>query len=303
MRAASRNVEQERNRLAALMAELTQSVRRLQPRRPILLYNGRARAQLPGCHASPSAAGGAELIGLGRSIYSVFDRALIAHALESVQQRLARGAANPSAQFVTSTPAGQLLRVNGAGARAAAPREPHTLDGFVLMLDNITATLPAGPRDHLLHDAHRRQPRLARQHAGRARDARLPDLERRCASASRRSCATRSGDGARVQALPAQRAGAEDALAAGGHARRRPAGRGVPAHRGRIGCRARADEVDPTLWLKVDSYSLLQALAYLAGRLVDEYGVKLGAAAPGARRMVARASTWCGAATRSAPRP
>ena len=30
----------------------------------------------------------------------------------------------------------------------------------------------------------------------------------------------------------------------------------------------------PTLWLKVDSYSLLQALAYLAGRLVDEYGVR-----------------------------
>ena len=38
--------------------------------------------------------------------------------------------------------------------------------------------------------------------------------------------------------------------------------------------RASADEVDPTLWLKVDSYSLLQALAYLAGRLVDEYDVR-----------------------------
>jgi DNA polymerase-3 subunit epsilon len=37
--------------------------------------------------------------------------------------------------------------------------------------------------------------------------------------------------------------------------------------------RASADEVDPTLWLKVDSYSLLQALAYLAGRLADEHGV------------------------------
>ncbi len=34
VREASRNVEQERNRLAALMAELTQSRRRLQPRRP-----------------------------------------------------------------------------------------------------------------------------------------------------------------------------------------------------------------------------------------------------------------------------
>ena len=41
------------------------------------------------------------------------------------------------------------------------------------------------------------------------------------------------------------------------------------------GCRAAADDVDAALWLKVDSYSLLQALLYLAGRLVEEYDVKL----------------------------
>ena len=34
------------------------------------------------------AIGGAELLGLGRSIYAVLDRKLVAHALESVQQRL-----------------------------------------------------------------------------------------------------------------------------------------------------------------------------------------------------------------------
>ena len=38
--------------------------------------------------------------------------------------------------------------------------------------------------------------------------------------------------------------------------------------------RVSANDVDATLWLKVDSYSLLQALAYLAGRLVDEYAVR-----------------------------
>ena len=41
------------------------------------------------------------------------------------------------------------------------------------------------------------------------------------------------------------------------------------------GCRAAASEVDPALWLKVDSYSLLQALVYLAGRLAGEYDVTL----------------------------
>jgi DNA polymerase-3 subunit epsilon len=37
------------------------------------------------------------------------------------------------------------------------------------------------------------------------------------------------------------------------------------------------------LWLKVDSFSLLQALAYLAQRLVDEFEVKHRAAAPAGR--------------------
>jgi hypothetical protein len=51
--------------------------------------------------------------------------------------------------------------------------------------------------------------------------------------------------------------------------------RGAAPHRGADGCRTGAAEVDAALWLKVDSFSLLQALAYLAGRLVDEYEVKL----------------------------
>ena len=32
--------------------------------------------------------------------------------------------------------------------------------------------------------------------------------------------------------------------------------------------------MDAALWLKVDSYSLIQALLHLAGRLADEYGVQ-----------------------------
>jgi DNA polymerase III subunit epsilon len=39
------------------------------------------------------------------------------------------------------------------------------------------------------------------------------------------------------------------------------------------GLRTGAGEVDATLWLKLDSFSLLQALAYLALRLRDEFEV------------------------------
>jgi DNA polymerase-3 subunit epsilon len=53
----------------------------------------------------------------------------------------------------------------------------------------------------------------------------------------------------------------------------------VAAARRRIetlyGCRTAASEVDPALWLQVDSWSLLQALVGLAGRLVREYEVRV----------------------------
>ena len=51
-----------------------------------------------------------------------------------------RGAASPSAQFVTGTPAGQLLRVQMAPVHDPAGEGDGDggLSGFVLMLDNIT---------------------------------------------------------------------------------------------------------------------------------------------------------------------
>jgi len=102
VQAASQAVQEERNRLAALMAELTQSVVVCNLDGRILLFNQRARLQFRALAEGP-AIGGAEPIALGRSIYAVFDRKLVTHAIESVQHRLQRGAAHPSAQFVTGT--------------------------------------------------------------------------------------------------------------------------------------------------------------------------------------------------------
>jgi len=280
VRAASLNVEQERNRLAALMAELTQSVVVCNLDGRILLYNRRARLQLRALSAAPTAAGGAELIGLGRSIYTLLDRALIAHAIESVQQRLLRGAANPSAQFVTGTRAGALLRVQLAPVRTAdnADRD-DTLDGFVLMLDNITRDFAGqAERDQLLHtlgegsraslgnvqaalemldypdvDAATRERFMGVvRDEVRAMSARVQDL----AAHSTQTMKTR---------WPLEDMRADDLLAAA--CRRIEAT--VP------GCRASVEQVDPDLWLQVDSYSLLQALASLAARLAGEYEVKL----------------------------
>ncbi|HOL38004.1 MAG TPA: hypothetical protein PLT38_09270, partial [Rubrivivax sp.] len=117
---ASRAVEQERSRLAALMAELNESVVVCNLDGRILLFNARARLQLRTLADAAGGAriGGVEPVALGRSIYALLERRLVAHALEAVRQRLARGAAHPTAQFVTGTAGGQLLRVQLAPVRA-----------------------------------------------------------------------------------------------------------------------------------------------------------------------------------------
>ena len=276
---ASRDIEQERSRLAALMAELTQSVVVCNLDGRVMLYNSRARLQFRALSDAPLA-GGTELIGLGRSIYAVFDRQLVAHALESIQQRLQRGAAHPSAQFVTSTRSGQLLRVQMAPVRAtdAERGDATALNGFVLMLDNITRDFAdESQRDRVLQALTEgsRGSLGTLQAAVEMLD--LPDVD----SAARerfhgvirdevRSMSERIRDLAShtAQAMKT-RWPLEDMLGADlvSAAQRR-----IEA---RHGCRTVADGVDAALWLRVDSFSLLQALAFLAGRLADEYGVEL----------------------------
>ena len=278
VQAASRGVAQERNRLAALMAELTQSVVVCNLDGRILLYNNRARWQLRALSAAPALGGTGELVGLGRSIYALVDRALIAHALDSVQQRLARGAAHPSAQFVTGTQGGQLLRVQLAPVREAGAPADAALDGFVLMLDNVTRDVAAETeRDRLLHALGEG----SRASLGNVQAALemldFPDLDsptrERFMAVVRdevRSMAQRLQDLARhsTQAMKT-RWPLEDMLAADLVA---AACRRIEAD---AGCRAAAGEVADGLWLQVDSYSLIQALASLATRLVEEVEVRL----------------------------
>ncbi|MCC5860736.1 MAG: DNA polymerase III subunit epsilon [Gammaproteobacteria bacterium] len=152
VREASRATELERNRLAALMSELGRSVIVCNLDGRILLYNQRARLQFRRLSRAAGWMGGAELIGLGRSIYTVLDRELVAHALENVQRRLARGAEAPSAQFVTPIASGGLLRVQMAPVQTdpeslegdpeavaeGSGERGHALAGFVLLLENVT---------------------------------------------------------------------------------------------------------------------------------------------------------------------
>ena len=278
---ASRSVQQEKDRLAALMAELTQSVVVCNLDGRILLYNSRARLQFRALSASPGLADGTELIGIGRSIYGVFDRQLVAHALESIQQRLDRGAASPSAHFITTTRSGQLLRVQMAPVRASesAAQATGSISGFVLMLDNVTRSFEEeSRRDQLTHGlTEGSRASLANMQAAvdmlgyadlepEMRERFLAVVREELASMSQRitDLVQSSTQGLKTR-WPLEEIMGTDLL--------------VAAHRQLEGhCKRPVTVLDEAshagLWLKVESFTLLQALTYLGGRLVDEFDVK-----------------------------
>ena len=274
--AGGREIEHERSRLAALMSELTQSVVVCNLDGRVLLYNNRARIQFRALSDAPALADGAELIGLGRSIYAVFDRKLVAHALESIRQRMQRGAAQPSAQFVTATRGGQLLRAQMAPVRSAAENDTD-ISGFVLMLDNITRDFAdESQRDRLLHA----MAEGSRASLGNLQAAlemlEYPDLdeptrerflgvirdEARAMGSRLNELASHSAQTQKTR-WPLEDMLGADLVAA--------AQRRIEAL---YDCRMAATEVDASLWLRVDSFSLLQALAFLAGRLVEDYEIR-----------------------------
>jgi DNA polymerase III subunit epsilon len=275
---ASRHIEQERSRLAALMSELTQSVVVCSLDGRVILYNNRARLQFRALSGAPSVAGGVELMGLGRSIYPVVERKLIAHALENIQERMQRGASSPSAQFVTTTRTGQLLRVQMTPVPASsADTESTVLNGFVLMLDNITRELEdESARDRLLHGlTEGTRSSLANLQAALdmlefpdldsdMRDRFMGVIRDETGSMNRRiqDLVKTSTDGLKTRWPMEDMLGADLVAAA---MRRIDAAHGLPCG---------ASELDASIWLRVDSFSLLQALVYLAGRLKDEFEIR-----------------------------
>ncbi len=274
VQAASQQVEQERRRLAALMAELTQSVVVCNLDGRVLLYNHRARLQFRALAEVTGPVEGAATIGLGRSIYAVFERQLVDHALDTIRQRMARGSSQPSAQFVTTSRNGQLLRVQMAAVLDDSPAP--VLGGFVLMLDNVTREFEQEAlRDQLLHGmTEGSRGSLANLQAAvdmlaypdldtAMRERFLAVVREETASLSDRvtGLARTAASGLKTR-WPMEDMRGSDLVAA---IARRIEGLGA--------VQVRSDTVDTTLWLKVDSFSLMQALASLAARLADEFGI------------------------------
>ncbi len=299
---AKHSVEEEKNRLAALMSELTQSVVVCNLDGRILLYNNRARLQFRALSEAPGVAGGGELIGLGRSIYGVFERNLITHALETIQQGLKRSNAQAVANFVTTTRAGQLLRVQMAPVLAVGQEQEseRAISGFILMLDNITRSFETeSRRDQMLHTLTEGNRASLGNVRAAAEMLEYPDLQDELRERFRKvirdevqamskrldETATEFADSLKAR-WPLEEMLGADLIAA---AQRRI--------ENRLQLPTKLEEVDESLWVKVDSFSLLQALTYLASRLSDEFEVReVRFRLTGAGRLVHLDLIWSGQA-------
>ena len=294
IRDAKASVEEEKNRLAALMSELAMGVVVCNLDGRILLYNNRARLQFKALAQGPTSMSGGALIGLGRSIFSILERGQITHSLENIKQRLRRGSAEPTANFITTTRSGQLLRAQMAPVLArllAGEGEDASVDdaaageaaevqvtGYVLTIENITRNFEReAERDQAfqaLTDGNRAALGNIRaavetlldspEMDGATRQRFMQVIADEASAMSSRLDGTmnRFADSLKTR-WPLEDVLAIDIITA--------AARRIEQ---RLKLPIKHEEQDASLWMRVDSFALIQAITFLASRLLDHYEIR-----------------------------
>ncbi|UCV09759.1 exonuclease domain-containing protein [Dechloromonas denitrificans] len=272
---AKASVEEEKNRLAALMSELAQAVVVCNLDGRILLYNNRARLQFKALALGPTSVSGGALIGLGRSIFSILEKNQVEHAQEVIRQRLGAGKTAIS-NFITTTRGGQLLRVQMVPVLAAASGEGEAaMSGYVLTVENITRSIELeARRDQVLHSlTEGSRSALGNIRAAVANLIDYPEMEPElrerfvkvvddeAARMSQRLDQTmiEFSDSMKTR-WPLEDILGIDIIAA---AQRRI--------NEKLNLPTKTEELDDALWVKADSFSLVFSLVFLAAKLQDHY--------------------------------
>ncbi len=280
-----RALEQEKNRFAALMSELTQSVLLCNIEGRILLYNQSA-LQLLGMRSGADNGQHAEVsFGLGRSLFGVMDRDVVLHALENIQDRIKHHEARPVTGFVTTLAGGRLIRAQMAPVRAIAATpaaadadrgsaDATRITGFVLTLEDIQHSVEiATQRDRLLQSLiENNRSSLANIRAAIETMLAVPEMEPgRRRRFEQVICDEAQTFSQRIDAAiieyskyvhaewPLETMLARDLVAA--------VQRRIET---RLGMSVSVEGKDELVWLAVDSYAIVQALSYLAERLKQE---------------------------------
>ncbi len=268
-------LQEETNRFAALMSELPNGVIVCNSDGTILLYNHQAQELLnPENGDDDMALGGT--IGLGRSIFGTFDRGPIVHALEVMNHDHGQGQVKPALGLMTKLCKQRFIRINMAPVTQQGETRGE-ISGFVLTLEDMTGEIAVeNERDRQLQaliDAVQKS--LGRIHSGLASICAMPgvggdacdlhrkaigkittELEAHLALARELYSQHRIAYGNRENVL------SETLLAILAKSLSERFGLTVELTPGQA------------YWLTIDSYSIVQAIASLAGLLKAEFDIE-----------------------------
>jgi DNA polymerase III subunit epsilon len=292
--AANRRLEEERNRLAALMSELSEGVLLCNAEGRILLYNEKAKALFGTAAQAPGTRQG--LVGLGRSVFALLDRDQVSHALDKLQSSLDQGVEFPASRFITNAVTGALIKVQMAPFLSAGGR----IAGMVLTLEDVTELMDREAQRRSLLQAFAADVRapVANLRAAAENLASFPEMnEARRAQFIEIVAAESRQVSAMINEALAEYA---DALKAGLALEDMRAADLLSVARRRIetvlDLPCALEQVPEGIWIKVDSFALVEALAYLAGRLREDYGVRsIGLRAAESGRFAELDLVWSGA--------
>ena len=265
-------LKQERNRLAALMSELPYGVIVCNKDGSILLYNPQAQDMLQSANTDQKGGGA---VGLGRSIFGVLERDPLVHALEVMNHSFAKDQTKPALGIMTKLCGTRFIRVNMAPV-TTDEKAARTLSGFVLSLEDITGEINAdNERDQLLQNmVDAVQNSLGKLHKGINTICGMPGVGDDACNRHRQAITQVTSDLEEHLAL-ARKLYSEHRRAYGNR-------ENVLAdtfmnlvaqsllERFAIQVLATANK---TIWLRIDSYAIVQLLTNLAGLLKAEYGI------------------------------
>lgn len=158
IRLARTEAEEEKNILAAFMAELPEGVVICNSEGQILLYNRQAKAIFTGSGSTEAAIEmDLSFIGLGRSIFSLVEKNLIVHALDEIAEKLERKEDNIVSTFVFIGKDERLFRIEAVPVLST----DRTLTGFILIIFDITLELENERRMGMTIDALTRRSRAS----------------------------------------------------------------------------------------------------------------------------------------------
>ncbi len=266
-------LEAEKNRLAALMSELAEGVLVCNIEGRILLYNNRARQLLRHTKRGEWTDNVGGYVGLGRSVFGLIDRNTITHVLEDLVERRKKDSNNLASQVVTTATNGQLIRTR----TATILNQEREINGFVITLEDVTRqTQTSHQRDMLLQAltegvrsslANIRTAIEAIEHYPEMDTIKLGQMRRviydeSLALSSRLNQITAEYDAYLKSDWQLEEMMGSDLLWA---IQRQ--------FEDKLKVTTTIADQDEGLWIKVDSYSVVQAIAFMMRRLKTEFGI------------------------------